>query len=274
MLDLLREGAREQRLTLADINRSGGTQMRAMLNDETVTEYAEAMQGGAQFPPVTAFYDGQDYWLGDGFHRVAAIERITSAGMSGVVLAIVHAGARRDAVLHAAGANADHGLRRTRADKRRAVETLLRDGEWSQWSNREIARRCQVDEKLVRTLRSELTAVQPQLATTERRYVDGQGNERVMRTGRIGGTSSRVETPASTEGEVADDEGDPVVDLESATRVRRELAGEVYELQVKLNTAISDIRQAASVTDKPNVGERAVICVSLLIEELRDLEYE
>jgi len=34
------------------------------------------------------------------------------------------------------------------------VQQVLDDPEWSQWNNREIARRCQVDEKTVRNIRS------------------------------------------------------------------------------------------------------------------------
>src|SRR5690606_22774478 len=59
------------------------------------------------------------------------------------------------AVLYAVGANAQHGLRRSKADKRRAVETLLLDSEWCQWSDREIARRCSVGHTLVANVRKE-----------------------------------------------------------------------------------------------------------------------
>jgi hypothetical protein len=52
-------------------------------------------------------------------------------------------------------------LRRTNADKRRAVQRLLNDAEWREWPNREIARRCAVDEGLVRKMISELSADNP-----------------------------------------------------------------------------------------------------------------
>ena len=71
-------------------------------------------------------------------------------------------------VLHAVSANATHGLRRTNADKRRAVMALLYDDEWAQWSDREIARRCAVDGKTVARLRAELTAELPQMRLVER----------------------------------------------------------------------------------------------------------
>jgi len=59
------------------------------------------------------------------------------------------------AVLFAVSCNALHG-RRTGADKRDAVMTLLRVPEWSGRSNVEIARRCKVSEFMVRQHRDTL----------------------------------------------------------------------------------------------------------------------
>lgn len=75
-------------------------------------------------------------------------------------------GGLRDAILHSAGANAAHGLRRTNADKRRAVLMLLEDGEWSQWSDREIGRQCVVDHKTVTRLREEHLGKSPDAPRT------------------------------------------------------------------------------------------------------------
>jgi hypothetical protein len=154
------ERAGPAKLPYGQIRTDGGTQMRAGVNESTAEEYADELRQGAVFPPVTVFYDGQAYWLGDGFHRVRVYG--LAYGESVEIPCEVRPGTRRDAVLCAAGANAVHGLRRTNADKRRAVETLLRDEEWGRWSNREIARRCHVDEKTVRSLRDALTAEVPQ----------------------------------------------------------------------------------------------------------------
>jgi hypothetical protein len=147
------------RLDPAQIRTDGGTQMRAGLNEETVVEYLELILEPNEwpFPPVIVFHDGEVHWLGDGFHRVEAARRYIQREQIGyTVVAEVRPGTRRDAVLCAAGANAAHGLRRTNADKRRAVETLLRDEEWGQWSNREIARRCAVSQPFVSKLRTDL----------------------------------------------------------------------------------------------------------------------
>jgi hypothetical protein len=51
---------------------------------------------------------------------------------------------QQDALLYSISSNAEHGLPRSNADKRKAVRLLLADAEWGQWSDRESARHCQV----------------------------------------------------------------------------------------------------------------------------------
>jgi len=154
----------------------GGTQPRAEIDAALVEEYAAAWREGAEFPPVVAVYDGTHYWLADGFHRVHGAK---AAGLEQIP-AEIRQGSRRDAVLYAVGANAAHGLRRTNADKRRAVETLLRDAKWQGWSDRKIARKCAVDHKTVGRWRDELTGEIPQ--SDERKGADG----RTINTANIG----------------------------------------------------------------------------------------
>ena len=158
------------RLPISKIRRDGGTQPRTALDSDTISEYVEAMENGAKFPPVDVFYDGVDYWLADGFHRIEAAKHIGRDEFD----VKTHQGTRRDAILFSTGVNATHGLRRTSADKRRAVFTLLEDAEWGGWNNSEIARQCHVDEKTVRNLRdSSLTSENPKLGETreEKRMV-------------------------------------------------------------------------------------------------------
>ena len=141
-------------LALSAIVNDGGTQMRAGMNADTVKEYEDALTDAEvwPFPPVIVYHDGARYWLADGFHRLNAAHR---SGKFSEIPADIKPGTRRDAILFAAGANASHGLRRTDGDKRRAVESLVRDDEWGKWSNREIARRCNVAESYVRKLKIE-----------------------------------------------------------------------------------------------------------------------
>ncbi|HAM56936.1 MAG TPA: hypothetical protein DCQ64_16670 [Candidatus Rokubacteria bacterium] len=142
-----------ERIPIRKIRLDGGTQSRAALDDTVIDEYAAAIMMKAEFPPADVFYDGTDYWMADGFHRLKATEKAGVARMS----CTVHQGTKRDAVLFSLAANASHGLRRTNADKRRAVTLLLQDAEWSQWSDREIARRCAVGRDLVGEIRRDLS---------------------------------------------------------------------------------------------------------------------
>ena len=141
-------------LSLDKIRIDGGTQSRAKIDQATVAEYADAMRDGAKFPPVIVFHDGAEYFLADGFHRYFAAKKAGSPG----ILCNVEEGTLRDAILYSFGANADHGLRRTPADKRKAVMAMLSDIEWQDWSDREIARQCCVSHPFVAAIRKEMGA--------------------------------------------------------------------------------------------------------------------
>lgn len=138
-------------MNLKAIRTDGGTQQRAQISEETVQAYADLIKDGVEFPPVTVFYDGEDSWLADGHHRWLAHERAGKASISVHVLP----GSQRDAVLYSVSANANHGLTRTQEDKRKAVKTILEDFEWSDWSDREIARKCAVSLQLVQAVKHE-----------------------------------------------------------------------------------------------------------------------
>ncbi len=140
-----------QTLKIEEI-RDGGAQMRVEMKPDVVLEYADDMAAGATLPPVVVYHDGSDYWLADGFHRVEAARKLERETIDAEVLD----GDMRQAILHGIGSNASHGLRRTQADKRRAVERLLRDEEWGKWSNRKIAKVAKVDHKTVGKVRREI----------------------------------------------------------------------------------------------------------------------
>jgi hypothetical protein len=99
----------------------------------------------------------------------------------------VHEGGQREALLHAAGANLTHGLRRTNADKRKAVMTLLADEEWRRWSDRQVARHCGVDHKFVAKTRGELSGDIPRSSA---RKVQRGDSTYTMETDRIGTTQA------------------------------------------------------------------------------------
>lgn len=128
----------------------GGTQSRVEIDNSIVAEYADAIRAKVAFPPMVVFHDGADYWLADGFHRWHAYN---AAGKASAEVD-VRAGTVRDAVLFSLGANGAHGLRRTNADKRKAVESMLADPEWSAWSDHKIADVCGVSQPFVSGIRT------------------------------------------------------------------------------------------------------------------------
>jgi len=141
-------------IDLSLINLYQSIQSRKGLNMQALVEYEEVWKSGKKFPPVDLYFDGQSYWVGDGFHRIKS--RLEANLRSNKIEAIVHQGGKRDAFLHSVGANSQHGVRCTNEDKRHAVTLLLQDDEWSQWSNCEIARKACVSECLVRSVRKEI----------------------------------------------------------------------------------------------------------------------
>lgn len=134
------------------IRMDGGTQPRSRIDPELVRQYRDALKNKAVFPPIVVFYDGEHYWLADGFHRVTVFRKQRRTKIP----AEVHQGTRRDAILYSVGANAQHGRQRSHSDTRRAAMTLLTDPEWATWSDREIARRCRLSHTTVAKYRAEL----------------------------------------------------------------------------------------------------------------------
>ena len=169
-----------------EINLSGITarrevQARVAMSEEIIEEYAEAMRNGDKFPPIVVFSDDGDIpWLADGFHRYHAAKRIGKR----ILPAEIRRGGKREAILYAVGANAIHGLRRSNMDKRNSVLKLLKDKEWSQWSDREIARRCQVSPDTVNRIRRSLSESDGENET--RTYRTKHGTVATMNTENIG----------------------------------------------------------------------------------------
>jgi len=186
----------------------GGTQPRAKVDETVVAEYAEAIREGVKFPELVVFSDGADIWLADGFHRYHAFR---AAGIEDVPV-FIRNGTRRDAVLYSVGANAHHGLRRSNEDKRKAVQTLLADPEWAAWSDREIARHCNVHHQLVATVRSSLddhpVTTEPAEKPAGRTYKTKHGTTAQMDTEGVAESNKKRAKPKAEEPEEpAEDEG-------------------------------------------------------------------
>lgn len=140
------------KIPLNSIERDESLQMRVKpVNQAIVREYAAAMKAGAVFPAIVLFVDEKGrHWPGDGWHRILAVESLALSEIE----SDVQSGGRWAAFKYALGANDRHGLRRTHADKAKAVTQALNDPEIRQMSDREIGRLCGVDHKTVGKMRA------------------------------------------------------------------------------------------------------------------------
>ena len=124
-------------------------QSRVDYHKPTIVDYVEVYKSKTKLPPVDVFYDGGECLLAGGFHRVAAAKK---AGRK-LIDVRVHQGDKNDAIAFSVGQNHDHGLRRTNADKRRAVKMLLAIPGWKDKTDRAIAKACNVSHVFVAKVR-------------------------------------------------------------------------------------------------------------------------
>jgi len=213
-------------LRVADIRIDGGTQSRAEFDDSVMTEYADAITAGATMPPITVFFDGSDYWLADGFHRLLAYLHIGALGIEATVVS----GSSRDAILFSVGANASHGMRRTNEDKHRAVSILLADSEWSTWSAREIAKRCCVSHDFVARLKASLSSDD---SDGEVAYKTKHGTDAVMNTANIGRSPVGC-SPDTVAGDVIENSRIDVTE-QSSTPIVADPSGDEDEILAEMN---------------------------------------
>ena len=161
-----------KRLNIAVIRIDGGTQVRKQLNQDKVQEYADLMRDKVEFPPITVFFDGSDYWLSSGFHRYFATKQIGNVSID----CDVHEGTVRDAKLFAYGAN-KHGLPHSPEENRQIVLELIKDEEWGKWSNAQIAKHIGLSAMTVGRIRKSLEEPPKEEVT----YVNKHGKESTMK---------------------------------------------------------------------------------------------
>ena len=246
-------------------------QRAAHIDPELVEEYAEALASGVVFPPIIGFATEDPpskVWVADGFHRVAAARRADKVE----VQVDLRTGDARAALLFACGVNAEHGMRRTVFDRRRAVGTLLRDPEWGQRSDRWVADTAKVSPTFVGRIRAELTP-EPAKVTV---HVDSQIDEprtvevrrepatvRAGRDGRTTNTSGIGKKPRPVEAEVR-----------RANREARETlsAAQAQNVAHRFGAAVSDLKRVIDKLDPGDVHRLAHLAAGVLGDLLERME--
>ncbi len=188
-------------LPLSSIRLDGGTQPRASINLQTVSDYMNDMASGAEFPPVDVFYDGSAYWLADGFHRIRAAEK---AGRDEIACE-VHQGTQQDAQWYSFGVNKGNGLRRTNEDKQRAVQAALQHPGGAGLSDGQIATHVGVSGQMVRNYRRRMESTPKDLKSARRKGRDG----RTINVANIGRTAAPQSPPPPLPAEPSVSAADP-----------------------------------------------------------------
>ncbi len=243
-------------IKLADV-RLTGCNARADVNDDAIAEYIERHEGGSPFPSIEVYHElggeGNDiYWVADGRHRVTAAKRLEHETIPAEILK----GGRRESLEHSIKSNHSHGVRRTNADKRLAVELVLADDVWREWSNAKIAQFCCVGDQLVAIVRAEnqVRDHEPaqQSVTTKRLGKDGKrqsskkapsaGASKLAPTGGISFDVPAIEKPKGRPGK---QKRDPKVRKE-ALKVYGQLVRVLDKLGVTpdVESQLKDILQA------------------------------
>lgn len=152
-------------LAFALITADPSIQPRAVLHTQTVEDYRDTyLSNPDAMPPGLVFKDDETYWLSCGFHRYAGAKAANRASFK----VEVRVGTRRDAWL-AAMDDPDHGnhkngVRLSNDDKRKMVNSLLDDAEWSKKSAVIIAEKAGVSRQFVVNIRNER---KPKIPPTE-----------------------------------------------------------------------------------------------------------
>ena len=143
-----------QYVKVSEITADSVMQHRAVTHDKVIEEYADVFRNGGELAPVQIVRDENGtLWLWDGFHTLEAAKR---AGVEKLRVKITP-GTKRDAWLNSLGANAKHGIRRSRVDLQKTVDDALHDpevkfsllNEDQQHNYSSIARLCRVHHSTV-----------------------------------------------------------------------------------------------------------------------------
>jgi hypothetical protein len=226
-------------------------QARAEIRPEAVEDYAAAYAAKTKLPPIAVFIVGDAPYVVDGFHRVAAALK---SGVSFLEVVQVGRGSIDDAAWYATGVNQSHGVRRSNADKRKAVLMALETPAGREASSAAIAKHCGVSDMLVSGIRREWElARMPQhqeldVEPPKRRGVDGK-----MRKPRAAADRQHQELDVEVaESTPTDDIQHRVSDVEPPGYgpLLTKAANQIKRLRVSLRAELENVPSFAQQTER------------------------
>lgn len=138
-------------IPIKDICITGGTQHRPV-DKKVVIQYAERKKAGDNFPLIEITFDGNNYYLTDGFHRVAAARKL---GKNYINANVVN-GTRRDAKYSSFQANKTNAFPRQPGTLKGIAEEMLKDEEWGKMSIKDMANHIGISERYVKKVHADL----------------------------------------------------------------------------------------------------------------------
>jgi ParB-like chromosome segregation protein Spo0J len=239
-----------KKINALSIRIDGGTQSRKELNQHKVLEYADLMRDGVIFPPITVFFDGSDYWLSAGFHRFFAHKEVGNVAIDCEVIE----GTVRQAKWHSWGSNV-HGLPHTNEEKRLIILEILKDPEYSKYSNIQIAKHVGVHSVSVGRYRAFLGEKPKEVV-----YVK-DGQERTMKLRQDKKEEAKVEPKVEPAEEKILELTDTIVSLdEEVTKLRDIIATKKWDAtdieQQDAHETILELREKIKMLELENKSLR------------------
>lgn len=226
-----------------------GTQSRANINSDAVTEYAERMIEGDRFPAVDVFFDGNQYYLADGFHRILAASRNGFTDFE----CNIHKGTLEDALWFAIGANRKSGVQRSPGDKRKAIELALE--KFPSKSQKEIADHVGCSQSHVAAVKKgNISVILPQ--------------SRKAKDGRVRPTQYKKQVAPEPEPEEIEPE-EPVHIVAYEPDLEQESEQFTHEHIVEFEATIADLQcllrgECCEKSDLETIAENLKVCLKLV----------
>ncbi len=211
--------------------------------------FVRDMESGDEFPPITVFWDGMNYLLSSGWHRLEAHKILGRASIK----AEVRNGNLDDAWWFSIGGNKNNGARLTVADRRRNIEVALKHPLFSKKPVSEIARQCDTSATLVKKVRDEMGIEAPDTI------------KMTTKTGKVVERKAKTENKKTKEQPKAEEPDEFEMLMEDAQTER------IQQLEQE-NKNLSDRLAVAALDATEEEKKLAEQTIADLREEVRQLE--
>ena len=199
---------------------------REQINEEHVEDLVNAIKRDEQLPLPVCYDVAGKLKLAEGFHRYTAYQRLRKLRIDVTVIA----GTDDDWALAALCSNQGHGLKRSNAEKRLAVEGMLK--RFPDWSSRRIADAAGVGDDLVNKTRHQVSFND---TCDERKGADGK--------------TYTLPKPKSnkpvTSNDIGEQENDTATKIDQTNRTSVSSTASEVPLEEAVNSEVADVPESS-----------------------------